>query len=153
MKVKPLWKRKTSSAVISNREGPSLFLSLTLSHAFLFMHAYNVFTYIVFGKFHSKSSRKNPNLHHPPQSFFFFGFWLDALNLERNPKFQVLGSSGTLIFNRSELGPWPKKWLPRCGNRDYPILADFNFWKKFLPNNPRNWTWKALEVEKSKNLT
>ena len=31
------------------------------------------------------------------------------------------------------------------------MLADFNF--NFLANNRRNWTWKALEVEKSKNPT
>ena len=32
------------------------------------------------------------------------------------------------------------------------MLADFNFCE-VLTNNPRNWTWKALEAEESKNLT
>ena len=31
------------------------------------------------------------------------------------------------------------------------MLADFNFLREVLPNNPRNWTWEVLEVEESKN--
>ena len=34
----------------------------------------------------------------PPQNFFSFGPWLDTLKLQRNSKFQVLGSSETLLF-------------------------------------------------------
>ena len=34
-----------------------------------------------------------------------------------------------------------------------PVLADFNFKEKVLPNNLRNWTYKALEAEESKNPT
>ena len=33
------------------------------------------------------------------------------------------------------------------------MLANFSFKEKFLLNNPRNWIWKALEAEESKNPT
>ena len=33
------------------------------------------------------------------------------------------------------------------------MLADFNFWDKFLANNRKNWTWKALEAGESENPT
>ena len=45
----------------------------------------------------------------PPQNFFSFGPWLDTLKLERNPKFQVLGSSGTLLFQLFRIGPLDQK--------------------------------------------
>ena len=68
-----------------------------------------VFENIKQGKFHIKSSRKNPNLHHPNQNFFSFGPWLDTLKLERNTKFQVLGSSGILLFQSFRIGPLDQK--------------------------------------------
>ena len=44
----------------------------------------------------------------PPQNFSF-GPWLDTLKLERNPKFQVLGSSGTPLFQSFRIGPLHQK--------------------------------------------
>ena len=89
----------------------------------------------------------------PPQNFFSFEPWLDTLKLDKNPKFQALQSSGTLLFQSLRIGLLDQKWLSRCRNGGYPMLADFNFWDKFLPNNPTNWTWKALDAEESKNCT
>ena len=43
------------------------------------------------------------------QNFFSFGPWLDTLKLEKNPKFQVLGSSGTLLFQPFRIGPLDQK--------------------------------------------
>ena len=45
----------------------------------------------------------------PLQRFFSFRPWLDTLKLEGKRKFQVLGSSGTLIFRPSRTGPWDQK--------------------------------------------
>ena len=43
-------------------------------------------------------------LHHPLQNFFSFEPWLDTLKLDKNPKFQALQSSGTLLFQLLRIG-------------------------------------------------
>ena len=48
-----------------------------------------------------------------------------------------ISGPGPYFFSCSELGPWNKIWLPRCGNGDCPMLADFNFWE-YLPSNHRS---------------
>ena len=81
----------------------------------------------IFGKFHIKSSRKNQNLHHPRQNFFSFGPWLDTLKLERNPKFQVLGSSGTLLFQPFRIEPLDQKMTATMWKCGLPYVSWFQF--------------------------
>ena len=48
-----------------------------------------------------KKSKSTPS----PDNFLFFGPWLDTVKLHRNPKFQVLRSSGTLLSQWFRIGP------------------------------------------------
>ena len=80
-------------------------------------------------KFHI-ISRKNSNLHHLPQNFFSFRLWLNTLKLEKNPKFQVLGSSGIQLFGfrirpsdlkiTAEMKKWGLPYVTR-----YQFLTEF----------------------------
>ena len=63
----------------------------------------------------------------PPQNFFSFGPWLDILKLERNPKFQVLGSSGTLLFQLFRIGPLDQKMTATMQKWGLPYVSWFQF--------------------------
>ena len=66
---------------------------------------------------------KNPNLHHHPQNFFSFEPWLDTLKLERNPKFQVLGSSGNPLFQSFRIGPLDQKMTATMQKWGLPYVS------------------------------
>ena len=72
------------------------------------------------GKFHLISFRP---LYHSLQNFFSFGPWLDTLKLERNPKFQVLGSSGTLLFQPFRIGPLDQKMTATMWKWGLPYIS------------------------------
>ena len=90
----------------------------------------------------------------PPASEFLLLWTLVRYTKVRyKSKISGTGKFRNLLFQSFRIGPSDQKWLPRCRNRDYPMLADINFWEKFSPSNLRNWTWKVLEAEESKNPT
>ena len=74
----------------------------------------------IHGKFHIILSRP---LHHPLQNFFSFGPWLDTLKLERNSKFQRLGSSGTLLFQSFRIGPLDQKMTATMRKWGLPYVS------------------------------
>ena len=108
-------------------------------------------SFLIKGNSISKHPEKKSKSTPPPSEFLLL--WTMVRYTKVRKKSEISGPGkfrNPTFFNCSELDPWTKKWLPWCGNGDYPMLADFNFWEKFLPNNPRNWTWEVLEVEESK---
>ena len=80
-------------------------------------------------KFHI-ISRKNPNLHHLPQNFFSFRLWLNTLKLEKNPKFQVLGSSGIQLFG-FRIGPSDLKITAEMKKWGLPYVTRYQFLTEF----------------------
>ena len=90
----------------------------------------------------------------PPASEFLL-LWTQVrfTKVRYKSKISGPGKFRNLLFQSFRIGPSDQKWLPQCRNGDYPMLADINFWEKFSPNNLRNWTWKVLEAEESKNPT
>ena len=106
--------------------------------------------YSTVGKFHIKSSRKNPNLHYPSQNFYSFGPWLDTLKLERNPKFQVLGSSGALLFRLFRIRPSGQKMTAAMQKWGLPCVGWFQFLREVFKQWKLNLeSFRSWEIQKS----
>ena len=109
--------------------------------------------FFIKGKFHiKKSSWKIPNLHNHLENFFSFGPWLDTLKLDINPKFQVLGSSGTLLFPSFRIGPLDEKKTTTmwkwglCYVSFYPITLEIRPGKFQKLRNPKILLRKSWEL-------
>ena len=71
----------------------------------------------------SNHPEKFKSTHHPRQNFFSFGTWLDSLKSERNPKFQVQGSSGTLLFQSFRIEPLDQKMTATMREWGLPYVS------------------------------
>ena len=82
------------------------------------------------GKFHIKTSRKKSKSSPPPQNLFSFRPWLDTLKLDKKPKFQVLRSSGTLLFQSLRIGPLDQKMTATMWKWGLPYVSRFQFFER-----------------------
>ena len=89
--------------------------------------------YVTYEKFHIISSRP---LHYLPQNFVSIGPWLDTIKLERNPKFQVLGSSGILLFQSFRIRFLHQEMTAKMQKWGLPYVSRFQFLREVFTQQP-----------------